>query len=247
MCFRSGSNYKLKYRIRICELWTAACLDDVCELPKSTDDSFVIGWPTTNFVATFRWVSRTDKRISYCHRTIFDAMFICFTVIRNPKSCGTMFCWSELTQYFILWVVPGSWRNITMLQIPVCLLSTTRVKIMTWCQRPVIYSPGLNLIPAHSHPEHRGSIPLITSQCICDVTPLLIFLLCCNFDFHQLQSFFCEIRYAWRSVYAWSFRKLVQHWIILLSRVWRLAGRGPNAEHFIVESGPNKSQKSSIL
>ncbi|XP_039262495.2 uncharacterized protein LOC120338538 isoform X1 [Styela clava] len=50
---KSGNNFKLKYRIRVCELWIASCIDDVTEVAKSPEKSFVIGWPTENFVATF--------------------------------------------------------------------------------------------------------------------------------------------------------------------------------------------------
>ena len=51
---RSGGNFKLKDKVRVSELWLTRCsLDDVTELNKSADTSFVIGWPTTNVVATF--------------------------------------------------------------------------------------------------------------------------------------------------------------------------------------------------
>ena len=52
--FRSTSSYKLKHRVRVSEIWLASCLDDVCETTKPSDRSFVVGWPTTNFVATFK-------------------------------------------------------------------------------------------------------------------------------------------------------------------------------------------------
>lgn len=52
--FRSTSSFKLKHRVRVSEIWLATCLDDVCETTKASDRSFVIGWPTTNFVASFK-------------------------------------------------------------------------------------------------------------------------------------------------------------------------------------------------
>ena len=52
--FRSTSSFKLKHRVRVSEIWLASCLDDVCETTKPSDRSFVVGWPTTNFVATFK-------------------------------------------------------------------------------------------------------------------------------------------------------------------------------------------------
>jgi len=50
---RSSGNFKLKDKVRISELWLATCVDDVAEVTKSRDTSFVIGWPTINVVATF--------------------------------------------------------------------------------------------------------------------------------------------------------------------------------------------------
>ncbi|XP_053397024.1 uncharacterized protein LOC123551571 isoform X3 [Mercenaria mercenaria] len=51
---KSNTTFKLKHRIRVCELWIADCIDDVTEITRPTERSFVIGWPTTNYVATFR-------------------------------------------------------------------------------------------------------------------------------------------------------------------------------------------------
>ncbi|KAJ7385648.1 hypothetical protein OS493_013674 [Desmophyllum pertusum] len=48
-----SATFKLKHRVRVSEIWLASCLDDVCESTKAADKSFVIGWPTTNFVAAF--------------------------------------------------------------------------------------------------------------------------------------------------------------------------------------------------
>lgn len=57
---KSGSNFKLKDKVRISEIWlneSPAVIDEVAEITKSSDTSFVIGWPTTNYVAVFRLVS----------------------------------------------------------------------------------------------------------------------------------------------------------------------------------------------
>lgn len=57
MCFlpvRSSSSMKLKKQVRLSEVWISANLWDVSERRHSADDSFVIGWPTTNYVVTFR-------------------------------------------------------------------------------------------------------------------------------------------------------------------------------------------------
>ncbi|XP_064473470.1 uncharacterized protein LOC135388087 isoform X2 [Ornithodoros turicata] len=50
---KSSGNYKLKDKVRTCELWLSNCLSDVSESTRSSDTSFVIGWPTTNVVVTF--------------------------------------------------------------------------------------------------------------------------------------------------------------------------------------------------
>lgn len=54
---RSGGNFKLKQSVRMSELWlTAGHIEDVAETSKSQETSFVLGWPTTNVVATFMYV-----------------------------------------------------------------------------------------------------------------------------------------------------------------------------------------------
>ncbi|XP_036430288.1 rho GTPase-activating protein 20 [Colossoma macropomum] len=67
---KSCSQVKQKACVRVCEMWTASCLDEVCESTTSPDTSFVIGWPTYNCVATFstayqkeRWLSLLESCI----------------------------------------------------------------------------------------------------------------------------------------------------------------------------------------
>uniref|UniRef100_A0A1B6DL33 Rho-GAP domain-containing protein n=1 Tax=Clastoptera arizonana TaxID=38151 RepID=A0A1B6DL33_9HEMI len=58
---RSGGNFKLKDKVRVSELWLSrTALDEVTELNKSADTSFVLGWPTTNVVATFTTQAARD-------------------------------------------------------------------------------------------------------------------------------------------------------------------------------------------
>ena len=59
---RSGGNFKLKDKVRLSEMWLAACLDEVTEVTKDPATSFVMGWPTTNVVATFRLVTVANLR-----------------------------------------------------------------------------------------------------------------------------------------------------------------------------------------
>lgn len=51
---RSVMQVKQKACVRVCEMWTASCVDEVCEANTITERSFVMGWPTHNCVATFR-------------------------------------------------------------------------------------------------------------------------------------------------------------------------------------------------
>ncbi|XP_066594917.1 rho GTPase-activating protein 20-like isoform X2 [Prorops nasuta] len=58
---RSGGNFKLKQSVRMSELWlTASHIEDVAESSKSQETSFVLGWPTTNVVATFMTAAARD-------------------------------------------------------------------------------------------------------------------------------------------------------------------------------------------
>lgn len=50
---KSSTHFKLKVQVRVCEMWTADCMDEVCEGSTSPEMSFVMGWPTYNCVATF--------------------------------------------------------------------------------------------------------------------------------------------------------------------------------------------------
>ncbi|XP_053130344.1 rho GTPase-activating protein 20-like [Hemicordylus capensis] len=61
---RSSSSLKLKKQLRLSEVWTGSCLSEVSEKRMSPENSFVIGWPTTNYVVTCsspevkeRWLS----------------------------------------------------------------------------------------------------------------------------------------------------------------------------------------------
>uniref|UniRef100_A0AAQ4PF86 ARHGAP20 PH domain-containing protein n=1 Tax=Gasterosteus aculeatus aculeatus TaxID=481459 RepID=A0AAQ4PF86_GASAC len=67
---RSPTHFKVKAQVRVCEMWTAGCLDEVCEGTTSPERSFVMGWPTCNCVATFsseehkeKWLALIKSRI----------------------------------------------------------------------------------------------------------------------------------------------------------------------------------------
>ncbi|KAM9766910.1 LOW QUALITY PROTEIN: rho GTPase-activating protein 20-like [Menidia menidia] len=67
---KSANHFKQKAQVRVCEMWTAGCLDEVCEGSTPPERGFVMGWPTWNCVAVFssseqkeRWLSLLKSRI----------------------------------------------------------------------------------------------------------------------------------------------------------------------------------------
>ncbi|XP_072513835.1 rho GTPase-activating protein 20-like [Salminus brasiliensis] len=61
---KSSTNFKLKAQARVCEMWTANCMEEVCEGSTSPEQSFVMGWPTCNCVATFSSTEQKEKWLS---------------------------------------------------------------------------------------------------------------------------------------------------------------------------------------
>ncbi|XP_077320108.1 rho GTPase-activating protein 20-like [Lithobates pipiens] len=75
---KSSSSMKLKKQVRLSEVWISANLWDVSERRHSADDSFVIGWPTTNYVVTFsssdtkeKWLSKLSWHIKEVKKDVF--------------------------------------------------------------------------------------------------------------------------------------------------------------------------------
>uniref|UniRef100_A0ABM5EWV2 Uncharacterized protein isoform X2 n=1 Tax=Pogona vitticeps TaxID=103695 RepID=A0ABM5EWV2_9SAUR len=68
---KSSSSLKLKKQVPLSEVWTGSSLSEVSEKKLNPETSFVIGWPTTNYVVTFsspevkeRWLSTLLWHIS---------------------------------------------------------------------------------------------------------------------------------------------------------------------------------------
>ncbi|KAJ1113715.1 hypothetical protein NDU88_001957 [Pleurodeles waltl] len=61
---KSASHFRLKQQVRLCEMWTASCMEEVCEGSTNPERSFVVGWPTTNCVATFSSPEQKEKWLS---------------------------------------------------------------------------------------------------------------------------------------------------------------------------------------
>nr|XP_029516545.1 rho GTPase-activating protein 20-like [Oncorhynchus nerka] len=67
---KSPTHFKLKAQVCVGEMWTAQCMEDVCEGSTNPERSFVMGWPTCNCVVTFssevqkeRWLSMLKSRL----------------------------------------------------------------------------------------------------------------------------------------------------------------------------------------
>ncbi|XP_047457166.1 rho GTPase-activating protein 20-like isoform X2 [Mugil cephalus] len=68
---KSPTHFKVKAQVRVCEMWTANCMEEVCEGSTNPEKSFVMGWPTCNCVASFgseelkdKWVALINSRIN---------------------------------------------------------------------------------------------------------------------------------------------------------------------------------------
>ncbi|XP_069125576.1 serine-rich adhesin for platelets-like isoform X1 [Argopecten irradians] len=67
---KTSTTFKLKARVRVCEMWISNSVQDVTDLQRPQDRSFVIGWPTTNVIATFKsteskelWFNKLTEQI----------------------------------------------------------------------------------------------------------------------------------------------------------------------------------------
>ncbi|XP_029770880.1 rho GTPase-activating protein 20 [Suricata suricatta] len=65
-----NNNFKIKNKIKLSDMWTASCVDEVGEGNTNAQKSFVLGWPTVNFVATFSSPEQKDKWLSLLQRYI---------------------------------------------------------------------------------------------------------------------------------------------------------------------------------
>ncbi|XP_041662966.1 rho GTPase-activating protein 20 isoform X2 [Cheilinus undulatus] len=69
---KSPTHFKVKSQVRVCEMWTANCMDEVCEGSTNADRSFVMGWPTCNYVATFSSEEHRDKWLALIKSRLAD-------------------------------------------------------------------------------------------------------------------------------------------------------------------------------
>nr|XP_012638747.1 rho GTPase-activating protein 20-like [Microcebus murinus] len=64
------NNLKMKYKIKLSDMWTASCVNEVGDGKGSAMKSFVLGWPTQNFVATFSSPELKDTWLTLLQRHI---------------------------------------------------------------------------------------------------------------------------------------------------------------------------------
>ncbi|XP_075858760.1 rho GTPase-activating protein 20-like [Microcebus murinus] len=65
-----NNKFKLKNKIKLSDMWTASCVDELGDGKSSAMKSFVLGWPTQNFVATFSSPEQKDTWLSLLQRYI---------------------------------------------------------------------------------------------------------------------------------------------------------------------------------
>ncbi|XP_074864313.1 uncharacterized protein LOC142020420 isoform X2 [Carettochelys insculpta] len=91
---KSSSSLKLKKQVRLSEVWTGSCLNEVSEKKMSPENSFVIGWPTTNCVVSFssseekeRWLSTLLWQISEMKQNEYPKDITIQILLLDADSC----------------------------------------------------------------------------------------------------------------------------------------------------------------
>uniref|UniRef100_A0A250Y6Z8 Rho GTPase-activating protein 20 n=1 Tax=Castor canadensis TaxID=51338 RepID=A0A250Y6Z8_CASCN len=67
---KHNNSFKIKNKIKLSDMWTASCVDEVGEGNTHAVRSFVLGWPTVNFVATFSSPEQKNTWLSLLQRYI---------------------------------------------------------------------------------------------------------------------------------------------------------------------------------
>ncbi|XP_021380052.1 uncharacterized protein LOC110467302 isoform X3 [Mizuhopecten yessoensis] len=86
---KTSTTFKLKERVRVCEMWISNTVQDITDLSRPLDRSFVIGWPTTNVIATFK--STESKELWFNKLT---------EQIEEEKSKETYSCQMKLSVFY---------------------------------------------------------------------------------------------------------------------------------------------------
>ncbi|XP_027546356.1 rho GTPase-activating protein 20-like [Neopelma chrysocephalum] len=93
---KSSSSLKLKKQVHLSEVWTGTCLSEVTEKKMSPENSFVIGWPTTNYVVTFssadvkeRWLSALLWHISEVKQNEYPKNLTLQIFVLDDDNCSS--------------------------------------------------------------------------------------------------------------------------------------------------------------
>ncbi|XP_054852028.1 rho GTPase-activating protein 20-like isoform X2 [Eublepharis macularius] len=61
---KSSSSLKVKKQVGLSDVWIGSCLNEVSEKKMSPENSFVLGWPTSNFIVTYRSPAVKERWLS---------------------------------------------------------------------------------------------------------------------------------------------------------------------------------------
>ncbi|XP_039578534.1 rho GTPase-activating protein 20-like [Passer montanus] len=93
---KSSSSLKLKKQVHLSEVWTGTCLSEVTEKKMSPENSFVIGWPITNYVVTFssadvkeRWLSALLQHINKVKQNEYLKNLTLQIVVLDDDNCSS--------------------------------------------------------------------------------------------------------------------------------------------------------------
>ncbi|CDQ82933.1 unnamed protein product [Oncorhynchus mykiss] len=84
---KSPTHFKLKAQVCVGEMWTAQCMEDVCEGSTNPERSFVMGWPTCNCVVTFRY---TTDILGWWEELLEDGLIVMagMELMELSQACG---------------------------------------------------------------------------------------------------------------------------------------------------------------
>lgn len=94
---KSSSSLKVKKQVQLCEIWIATCVEKVSQKKTSTENSFVIGWPTTNCVITFstseakeKWFSALQWQINEMKRDEYPKKIAINNLLYDEADCSSV-------------------------------------------------------------------------------------------------------------------------------------------------------------
>uniref|UniRef100_A0A8C7NAV4 Rho GTPase-activating protein 20 n=1 Tax=Oncorhynchus kisutch TaxID=8019 RepID=A0A8C7NAV4_ONCKI len=125
---KSSTSRKRKERVRLCEIWLASCMEEVAERKLCSKNSFVIGWPTINYVvtlssseskekwfSTLQWHITKSKEVEYLSNLTMKVVLVdignsAMTTVNVDNTCDVDKVIRILTQQFKLTGRPTDYR-----------------------------------------------------------------------------------------------------------------------------------------